>query len=293
MTTPLLRSVLYMPASNSRALEKARSLNADAYIFDLEDAVAPDAKDIARAAVVKALADGGYGTATQVIRINGLGTPWFEADIVAAAESGAQAILVPKIETAEDLTIVDCALSKAKAPASLRLWCMIETPRAVLNLPNIAGHASPRTQALVAGFADLAKDLRTRDRLDRAPLAYTLSALVMAARAHGLVALDGVYPPFSDLIGFQVEAEQARDFGYDGKTLIHPSQIEAANNAFSPSLEEVAQAKLIIATYDAAEALGQGVGVLDGKMIEVLHARQAHALLANIAKITQRQRSKR
>jgi citrate lyase subunit beta / citryl-CoA lyase len=288
MTIPLLRSVLYMPASNPRALEKARSLKADAYIFDLEDAVAPDAKDIARTAVVKALAQGGYEPAFQVIRINGRGTPWFEADIRAAAHSCAQAIVVPKIETADDLDSVDRALDEANAPATLRLWCMIETPHAVMNLPSIAGHSCSRLQALVAGFADLAKDLRSRDRLDRAPLAYTLSALVMAARAHGLAALDGVYPPFSDLVGFQTEAEQARDFGYDGKTLIHPSQIEGANRAFSPTDEEIAHAKLIITAYDAAKALGQGVGVFNGKMVEVLHARQAHALLAHVDQITAR-----
>jgi citrate lyase subunit beta / citryl-CoA lyase len=278
----LRRSVLYMPASNARALEKARTLAADAFIFDLEDAVAPEAKVAARAQAITALKAGGYGNKTLLIRVNGLGTAWFADDIAAAATSGAHGVLVPKIEQAGDLTRVNAALASAQAPGGFRIWSMIETPRAILNLGGIASQGG-RLEALVAGFADLAKDLGTRDRQDRAPLLYALSGIVLAARAHGLIALDGVYPPFTDPDGCRTEAEQARDFGYDGKTLIHPSQIEIANSVFSPSAEEIAKAKEIVAVFDAAVSTGKGVAVLNGKMVEVLHAIQARALLQSAA----------
>ncbi len=284
---PLLRSVLYMPASNPRALEKARTLGADGYIFDLEDAVAPDAKDTARAAAVAAVRSGGYRDSALIIRINGLQTPWFGDDCRAAATSGARAVLVPKIESGADVAQVAAALDAAGAPAALKIWCMIETPKAVLGIAEIAAGAG-RLEALVAGFADLAKDLRSRDRADRAPLGFALSAIVMAARAHALVALDGVYPPFTDAQGCAAEALQARDFGYDGKTLVHPSQIEIANACFSPTEAEQAQARAIVEAYEAARAQGRGVGVLAGKMVEVLHAEQAQALLATVARIAAR-----
>jgi citrate lyase beta subunit len=287
---PLLRSVLYMPASNSRALEKARGLGADAYIFDLEDAVAPDAKVAARAAALEAIRMGGYGSARLVIRINGIGTPWFEDDVRAVATSGAHAILVPKIQTPQNLDAVDALLSDANALPDLKVWSMIESPQAIMNLAAIAAHGM-RREALVAGFADLAKDLSTRDRLDRAPLAYALSAIVMAARANDLIALDGVYPPFTDREGCKAEAEQARDYGYHGKTLVHPSQIDIANAAFSPTAPELAHAHAIVEAFETAQAHGKGVAVLNGKMVEVLHAAQARALIAAQATIEARRNS--
>jgi citrate lyase subunit beta / citryl-CoA lyase len=279
------RSVLYMPASNARALEKARTLAADAFIFDLEDAVAPDAKIAARAQAVAAVQAGGFGDKDILIRVNGLGTPWFADDIRAAATSGAYGVLVPKIDHPQNLADVDDALTAGNAPAGFRVWSMIESPAAILSITAIAAHGQ-RLEVLVAGFADLAKDLGTRDRAGRAPLLYALSAIVMAARAHGLTALDGVYPPFTDPDGCRAEAEQARDYGYDGKTLIHPSQIAIANAAFSPSAADIAQAREIVAAYELAVAAGQGVAVLNGKMVEVLHAAQARALLALAATLT-------
>ncbi len=273
------RSVLYMPASNTRALEKARTLNADAFIFDLEDAVAPEAKAAARAQAVTAVRAGGFGGKPVLIRINGLGTAWFHDDINAAATSGAYAVLVPKVQTALDVAQVDAALMSAGAPPELKIWSMIETPRAIMNLMAIAGSGG-RHDCLVAGFADLAKELNSRDLPGRAPLTYALSAIVMAARANGMTALDGVYPPFTDAEGCRSEAEQARDFGYDGKTLIHPGQIDIANAVFSPSADDLANARAIVAAYETALAAGTGVAVLNGKMVEVLHAAQARALLA-------------
>ncbi len=273
------RSVLYMPASNARALEKARTLAADAFIFDLEDAVAPESKSTARAQAVATVRNGGFGGKPVLIRINGLGTAWFHDDINAAAMCGAYAVLVPKVQTALDVAHVDAALASAGAPPDLKIWSMIESPRAVMNLAAIAGSGG-RHSCLVAGFADLAKDLNTRDVPDRTPLTYALSAIVMAARAHGLIALDGVYPPFTDAEGCRAEAAQARAYGYDGKTLIHPSQIDIANAVFSPSADELAKAREIVAAYETALAAGTGVAVLNGKMVEVLHAAQARALLA-------------
>ncbi len=283
----LLRSVLYMPASNPRALEKARSLQADAYIFDLEDAVAPDAKVSARAAALAAIRSGGYGSARLVIRVNGIGTPWFEDDVRAAANSGAHAILVPKIQIPQNLDAVDELLSDANTPPDLKVWSMIETPKAIMNLSYIAAHGL-RCEALVAGFADLAKDLSSRDRPGRAPLSYALSAIVMAARANDLIALDGVYPPFTNADGCRAEAEQARDFGYHGKTLVHPSQIDIANAAFSPTPAELAHAHAVVEAFETAQADGRGVAVLNGKMVEVLHAEQARTLLAAQAALNAR-----
>jgi citrate lyase subunit beta / citryl-CoA lyase len=278
----LHRSVLYMPASNARALEKAKTLAADAFIFDLEDAVAPEAKDQARTQAVAAIQAGGFGDKHLVIRSNGVGTTWFAADMAAAATSGAHAVLIPKIDSAENVRIVETAL--AAAPHTLRVWAMIETPLAIMNLREIASHGG-RLACLVAGFADLAKDIGSRDVAGRTPLIHALSAIVMAARAYGLTALDGVYPPFTDLDGCRAEAEQARDFGYDGKTLIHPSQIDIANAVFSPTAAELAQARAIVAAYDEAIAAGKGIAVLNGKMVEVLHAEQARALLARAAQM--------
>jgi citrate lyase subunit beta/citryl-CoA lyase len=273
-----------MPASNARALEKAKTLGADAFIFDLEDAVAPDAKEAARAAAVAAVQAGGYGGKDILIRVNGIGTAWFADDVTAAAKSGAYGIVVPKISDVQDVALVAAALGAAQAPDDFKIWCMIETPLAIMNLGRIAS-CGGRQDGLVAGFADLAKDIGCRDVIGRAPLAYALSAIVMAGRAYGLTVLDGVYPPFTDLEGCREEAEQARDFGYDGKTLIHPNQIEVANGVFSPSAAELEQAQAIVAVYDAACAAGRGVAVLNGKMVEVLHAEQARVLLARAAQI--------
>lgn len=277
--SPLRRSILYMPASNARALAKAKTLGADGFVFDLEDAVAPDAKDAARAQAVEAVRAGGYGSKPILIRINAPGTPWYAQDIVAAAQSGAYGVLIPKVDHPQHLAEVDQALAAAGAPHDFKMWSMIETPRAILSIGEIASHGQ-RLDALVAGFADLAKDLNVRDRPGRQPLSFALSAIVMAARACGLTALDGVYPPFTDPDGCRAEAEQARDFGYHGKTLIHPSQIDIANRAFSPSQAELQHARDVIGAYEAALAAGKGVAVLNGNMVEVLHANQARALLA-------------
>jgi citrate lyase subunit beta / citryl-CoA lyase len=280
----LRRSILYMPASNARALEKAKTLGADGFIFDLEDAVAPDSKEAARQAAVAAIQAGGYGDKDILIRVNGIGTAWFADDVKAAAQSGAYGIVVPKIGDAQDVAIVDSALGTAQAPADFKIWCMIETPRAIMNLGQIASGGG-RRDGLVAGFADLAKDIGSRDIAGRGPLTYALSAIVMAGRASGLTVLDGVYPPFTDPDGCRAEAEQARDFGYDGKTLIHPSQIEIANAVFSPSAEALAKTRAVVAAFDAARADGKGVAVLNGKMVEVLHADQARTLLARAAQM--------
>jgi citrate lyase subunit beta/citryl-CoA lyase len=281
---PLRRSVLYMPASNARALEKAKTLDADAFIFDLEDAVLPEAKAAARAQAVAALQAGGYGGKDILIRVNAIGSDWFADDVTAAAQSGGYGIVVPKLADAQDVAIIEAALGAAQAPADFKIWCMIETPQAIMNLGRIAS-CGGRQDGLVAGFADLAKDIGCRDVIGRAPLGYALSAIVMAGRAYGLTVLDGVYPPFTDLEGCRAEAEQARDFGYDGKTLIHPSQIEIANAVFSPTAAALAQAQAIVAAYDAGRADGRGVAVLNGKMVEVLHAEQARGLLARAAQM--------
>lgn len=273
------RSVLYMPGANTRALEKARGLPADGLIFDLEDAVAPDAKLQARANACQAAASGGYGKREIVIRANGLDTIWGRDDIAAIAKSGADAVLVPKVESAETVRQVVALLESAGAPASMSVWCMMETPLGMLQAQHVAA-AHPRLACLVMGTNDLVKDLRARHTADRAPLITGLGLALLAARAYGLAALDGVYNDIANIEGFKAACRQGRDLGFDGLTLIHPSQVEPCNDAFAPSEAEVAQARKIIAAFAEAKAQGKGVVTIDGRMVEELHVRQAERAVA-------------
>jgi citrate lyase subunit beta / citryl-CoA lyase len=280
------RSVLYMPGSNPRALEKARTLPADGLILDLEDAVAPDAKDAARERVLAAVREGGYGPREVVIRVNGLATRWGHADLVAAATAGADAVLLPKVESAEAVRQALAVLDDAGAPAGLALWCMMETPRAMLSAAAIAD-ASPRLGALVMGTSDLVKELHAVHTPLRLPLITGLGLCLLAARAAGLAILDGVFLDLEDDAGFAAACRQGRELGFDGKTLIHPRQIAPANQAFAPDEEALGQARRIIAAHEAAQQAGQGVAVVDGRLVESLHvadARRQVALAAAIAR---------
>jgi len=267
-----------MPASNGRALDKARSLPADVVIFDLEDAVAPEAKPEARAMAVAAARGGGYGTREVIIRVNGLDTAWGKDDLAAAAESGAAGVLLPKVESPAAVAGALEVLTAHGAPAITTIWCMIETPRGVLGVDAIAG--SPRVAALVMGTSDLTKELGGRPTRDRQPLLPSLGLAVLAARAHGRVILDGVHLDLDDDEGFAIACRQGREMGFDGKTLIHPKQIAAANVAFSPSAEEIGRARRIIAAHAEAVAAGRGVAVLDGRLVEHLHAAEAERVIA-------------
>jgi len=282
------RSVLYMPGANTRALEKARSLPADALIFDLEDAVAPDAKDAARTNVVLAAESKAYGKREIVIRCNGIATPWGEPDIAAIAKSGADALLVPKVESAAEVTHVVSLLDTAGAPPSLAVWAMMETPKGMLRAEEIAG-SHPRLALFVMGTNDLVKDLRARHTSTRLPLITALGIGMLAARAHGLAILDGVYNDIKDVEGFRAVCRQGVEMGFDGKTLIHPSQIEPCNEIFAPSAEELAMAGRIVAAFRQAQAEGKGVVTVDGRMIENLHVEQAERALALAEAIKQLQ----
>ncbi|MDO8290949.1 MAG: CoA ester lyase [Parvibaculum sp.] len=282
------RSVLYMPGSNARAMEKARDIPADALILDLEDAVAPDAKDEARTQVISAVNAGGYGKREIVIRVNGLDTPWGMADIKAAVAAKPDAILVPKINSAEDVLRADKALSDAGASASLQLWCMIETPIAILNIQAIAAKASStRMSVWVMGTNDIAKELRAAHTADRVPMLTSLGLSIIAARAYGLVALDGVYNDIKNEEGFVAICEQGRDMGFDGKTLIHPSQVLPCNKIFSPDPEAIAFARLTIDAFKLPENVGKGVLKVEGRMVEILHAEIAKRTVAIADAITE------
>jgi citrate lyase subunit beta / citryl-CoA lyase len=265
------RSVLYMPAARASALEKAKTLPADALIFDLEDAVAPDAKATARDMAVAAAASGEYGQREITIRANGLDTPWGQADLTAIAQSGAHAAVVPKIESAAMVRQALAVLDGAGAPASLALWAMVETPLGVLRAEDIAS-ASPRLTVLVMGTSDLAKDLGAAHTPDRAPFMTSFGLCLLAARAHGCAILDGVHLNLPDDAEFAAHCAQAAQMGFDGKTLIHPKQVSPANDAFGPSADDIAQARRIVEAYEAGIAAGQGVVTLDGQLIENLHA---------------------
>jgi citrate lyase subunit beta/citryl-CoA lyase len=273
------RSVLYMPGSNGRALDKARSLPADGLIFDLEDAVAPAAKEEARALVVGELKKGGYAPRETILRVNGLDTPWGKDDLRAAASSGADAVLLPKVETAAGVREAERVLLVAGAPPTLALWCMIETPRGVLAAPEIAG-ASSRLACLVMGTSDLVKDLRARHTASRHEVAVALGMTVLAARAHGLAALDGVHLDLDDLAGFEASCRQGQEMGFDGKTLIHPRTIDAANRIFAPAPDDVERARLIIAAHAEAMAEKKSVVVVDGRLVEGLHVEEAKRTVA-------------
>ncbi len=273
ITTHPFRSVLYIPGSNQRALDKARSLPADAIIFDLEDAVAPDAKAEARRILREALGAGGYGKRARIVRINALSTEWGLEDARMLGDAGADAILLPKVNSPSDVdTLADLL------PAYVQIWVMMETPHSIFNAPAIAAHA--RVTGLVSGTNDLAKDLHCRTRADRLPLMHALQSIVMAARAARIVAIDGVYNRFRDDEGLAAECEQGRDLGFDGKTLIHPAQIGGANAAFAPAADEIDLARRQIDAYETSKASGQGVAVVDGSIVENLHVAEAQRILA-------------
>lgn len=273
------RSVLYMPGANARALDKARGLDADTLILDLEDAVAPDAKALARQQVAAALRAGGYGRRECVVRVNALDTPWGLDDVRAIAQAGADAVLLPKVQSAAELDALAQALDTAGAPAALPLWAMAETPLGFLRLDAIAGgHA--RLAAIVVGTSDLVKDLHARHTTERHETLLARSLAVLAARAHGLAVLDGVHLDLDDDAGLAAACRQGRDQGFDGKTLIHPKQVAAANAAFAPTDAELASARKRLDAWRAAQAAGQGVAVVDGALVENLHAHEAERLLA-------------
>jgi citrate lyase subunit beta / citryl-CoA lyase len=271
------RSVLYMPGSNARALEKARSLPADSLILDLEDAVAPDAKDLARRQVAEAVTARGFGKREVIVRINALSTPWGEEDLVAVAAAAPDAILIPKVSAPGDLGIIEGKLGGASK--DIAVWAMIETPRAILNIVPIAG-AGGRLSAFVMGTNDLIKEIRGQHTRDRANLAGALGLSVLAARASDLAVIDGVYNDIQDSDGFNLSCQQAKSFGFDGKTLIHPSQIEPCNRTFAPSPEEVISARELIAAFELPENRGKGAIKLDGRMVELLHAEIARRTVA-------------
>ena len=272
------RSVLYMPAANVRALEKAKTIPADALIFDLEDAVSPDAKEAARVNAVAAAQSGDYGNREITIRCNGLATPWGADDVAAAARSGAAAVVIPKVNSRAHLEEVDRLLVLAGAPPELTIWAMIETPTAILDIRTIAHH--DRVNVLVMGNNDLAKELRTGVLPERSPIVPHLAYALLGAREAGKVILDGVYNDVGDPEGFLAEARHGKAMGFDGKTLVHPSQVLPANDVWAPSADEVDFAERVIAAFDDARAAGQGVITVDGRMIEHLHVQNAQRILA-------------
>ncbi len=277
MTTRSRRSALYMPASNARAIAKARTLDCDVVILDLEDAVAPDEKAAARDRVIEAVREGGFGERELVVRVNGIDTPWYADDIAAIRAIGLAAVLVPKVSSVADLLAVRASLGDDGPP----IWAMIETCAAILALPALSAVAAEtRLTALIAGTNDLAKEMRCRLGADRMPLIPALTATIMAARAAGIVALDGVCNALDDPPRFTAECAQGATLGFDGKTLIHPSQIEAANAGFGPSDEELAWARNVVAAFAKPENADKGAIRLDGQMVERLHLAEAEATLA-------------
>jgi citrate lyase subunit beta/citryl-CoA lyase len=273
------RSVLYMPGANERAVEKAKALAADAIIFDLEDATAPDAKVEARGRVCAAVASGEYGHRELTIRVNGLDTEWHADDLRAAAEAGPAAVVVPKIGSVADVAAIEKGLEAAGAPDHTAIWAMVETPVAMLHAEEIAA-ASERLTVLVMGTNDLAKELHAEHVPGRQPLLTGLGLCLLAARATGKVILDGVYNDIKDEAGFEAECVQGRQLGFDGKTLIHPSQLEPANRVWAPAAEAVDDARALIATFEAAVAEGKGVVTHNGRMIENMHVDNARRLIA-------------
>jgi len=273
------RSCLYMPASNERALEKAKTLPADTIIFDLEDAVAPDAKDEARSNACAAIFNDEYGSRELVVRVNAMETPWFAKDMEHICASNPAGILVPKVRIAKDIYDLEVLMDKNGAKSEVALWVMVEMPLAVLNIAEIAALAkNGRLTTFVMGFNDLAKEMGAEQ--DRNLFTPVMAQTIMAARAHGMTVIDSVYNDFSDPEGLAAECEQARKYGFDGKSLIHPSQIDIANNAFSPSREKIEEAEAIISAFAQPENEEKGVLVVDGKMTERLHLQQAEELVA-------------
>ncbi|GAB3106599.1 CoA ester lyase [Aestuariicella hydrocarbonica] len=282
------RSVLYMPGSNSRALEKAKTLAADTLVLDLEDAVAPEQKIAARAQVVDAVKAGGYGYREMVIRVNGLDTPWSEDDILAVASAPVAAVCVPKVESPEQVLRVVELLNRGGADESVTVWAMIETPRGLVNVQAIAA-SHPRLSLLMMGTSDLAKEMRIPHTPDRIGFIVALSECVLAARLNGLDALDGVHLDLHDQESLRLICEQGRNLGFDGKTLIHPNQIAVTNEVFGPEPQEVDRAERIIAAFTQAESEGKGVVVVDGKLVENLHVEEAKRTLAIAAAIASMQ----
>jgi citrate lyase subunit beta/citryl-CoA lyase len=288
MTIRPRRSVLYMPGSNERALEKAKALPADGLILDLEDSVAPEAKDLARRQVAAAVKAGGFGPREVIVRVNGLDTEWAEADMAAVAQCGADAILFPKIQSADDVRKAAALMDRAGTPVPL--WIMAETPRCILHIEAIAG-ADPRLACIVAGTSDLGRELRARTTPARDGVYASLAMIVLAARAHGLDALDGVHLDLADEAGLAAACAQGRDMGFDGKTLIHPRQIDAANRAFAPSDQELSQARTVVAAWREARAQGKGICVVNGRLIEKLHVEEFERLIALHEAIVTRDRA--
>ena len=274
--TPL-RSVLYMPSSNERALEKAKSIPCDGLIFDLEDAVAPDAKSAARESAAAAAASGDYGRRTVTIRVNGIGTEWHDADIEAASKAGPAAIVVPKVNSADEVKQLVAAMEKSGAPDHTKLWAMVETPIAILDALSIA-RASERLGAFVLGTNDLVKELYAEHVPGREPILASLHTALLAGRAAGIAVIDGVYNDVKNIDGFLAECEQARQMGFDGKTLIHPGQVEGANTAFAPSERAVEDARGLIQAWE--DGKGSGVVTYHGKMVENLHVESAQRTLS-------------
>lgn len=273
------RSVLYMPGSNARALEKGRSLPADGLILDLEDAVAPDAKDLARSQIHDAIAEGGYGHRELIVRTNGLDSPWGHDDLIAVARMGADAVLLPKVESAMMIHQAEALLKKFGAPADLPIWCMLETPLGMLHAEEIA-FASPRVGGFVMGTSDLAKDLKALHTPDRLPFLTSIGLCILAARAAHIAILDGVHLDLNDDEGFAASCQQGLEWGFDGKTLIHPKTIQKTNQVFSPSPESIIWSKRIIDAHAQAQSEGKGVILVDGKLIENLHVESARQLVA-------------
>ncbi len=278
-TTRPRRSVLYMPGSNARALDKGKNLPADSLILDLEDAVAPDAKQTARRQVCEAVQAGGYGMRELVIRVNGLAKPWGYADIVTASTSGADAILLPKVESADAIRQLEAIMIANGAPATMAIWAMMENPRSILRVQMIA-EASKRVECLVMGTSDLAKDLDCAHTRERLPMITSLGLCMLAARAASTAILDGVFLDLNDEQGFIYACQQGRELGFDGKTLIHPKTIETANRIFTPAQQDVEWSRKIIQAYNEAVAQGKGVAVVDGMLVENLHVESAKRLVA-------------
>jgi citrate lyase subunit beta / citryl-CoA lyase len=284
------RSVLYMPGSNARALEKARTLPADGLILDLEDAVAPDSKEVARKQVCDAVAAGGFGMREIIIRVNALSTRWGYEDIAVASKSGADALLLPKVESADAIRHMEAIMRANGAPESMTIWAMMETPRSILESQRIA-ESTPRMECLVMGTSDLAKELDCAHTHERLPFMVSLGLCLLAARAAGLAILDGVYLDLNDEAGFEFACRQGQELGFDGKTLIHPKQLGPCNKVFTPKPEDVAWSRRIIEAHTAAAARGEGVVVVEGKLVENLHVESARRVVGMADAITEMEAS--